>query len=79
MQPWKISVGLTAIVLALALMLAGESFAYLKPYFRIILTEHWRPVAWHGGLALAALMAALYSGARALGMTCPHERVHPLS
>ena len=30
MQPWKISVGLTAIILALALMLAGESFAYLN-------------------------------------------------
>ena len=25
MQPWKISVGLTAIILALALMIAGES------------------------------------------------------
>ena len=34
MQPWKISVGLTAIILALALMLAGESFAYLQPTFR---------------------------------------------
>ena len=60
MQPWKISVGMTAIILALALMLAGESFAYLTPYFRIILTDYWMPIAWHGGLALAALMAALY-------------------
>ena len=68
MQPWKISVGLTAIILALALMLAGESFAYLKPYFRIILTDYWMPVAWHGGLALAALMAALYGAARMLGL-----------
>ena len=32
MQPWKISAGLTAIILALALMLAGESFAYLEPH-----------------------------------------------
>ena len=53
MQPWKISVGLTAIILALALMLAGESFAYLTPYFRIILTDYWMPIAWYGGLALA--------------------------
>ena len=36
MQPWKISVGLTAIILALALMLAGERFAYLQPHFQII-------------------------------------------
>ena len=48
MQPWKISVGLTAIVLALALMLAGESFAYLKPHLRIILTDYWMPVAGSG-------------------------------
>ena len=68
MQPWKISVGLTAIILALALMLAGESFAYLKPYFRIILTDYWMPIAWHGGLALVTLMAALYGAARALGL-----------
>ena len=46
MQPWKISVGLTAILLALALMVAGESFAYLKPYFWIILTDYWMPMAW---------------------------------
>ena len=51
MQPWKISVGLTAIIMALALMLAGESFAYLKPYFWIIVTDHWMPVAGYGGLA----------------------------
>ena len=49
MQPWKIIVGLTAIVLALAVMLAGKSFAYLKPYFRIILTDYWMPIAWYGG------------------------------
>ena len=52
MQPWKIIVGLTAIVLALAVMLAGKSFAYLKPYFRIILTDYWMPIAWYGGLGV---------------------------
>ena len=46
MQPRKISVGLTAIILALALMLAGESFAYLKPHLRIILTDYWMPVGF---------------------------------
>ena len=68
MQPWKISIGLTAIILALALMLAGESFAYLKPYFWILLTDYWQPVAWYGGLALVTLMAVLYGAARALGL-----------
>ena len=53
MQPWKISVGLTAIIMAGALMLAGEGFSWLRPYFWMALTDHWMPVAWYAGLALA--------------------------
>ena len=68
MRPWKISVGLTAIILALALMTAGESFAYLKPHLRIIASDHWMPAAWYGGWALVTLMAAIYWAARALGL-----------
>ena len=68
MQPWKISVGLTATILALALMLAGESFSYLAPYFWIIAADYWMPVAWYGGLAVVTLLAAIYSAARALGL-----------
>ena len=45
MQPWKISLGMTAIIMALALMLAGERFAYLQPHFWIIVTDYWIPVA----------------------------------
>ena len=68
MQPWKISIGLTAIILAVALMLAGESFAYLQPHFQIIAADYWMPVAWHGGLAVATLMVVIYAAARALGL-----------
>ena len=39
MQPWKISVGLTAILCAGGLMLAGEGFSWLGPYFWIVLTD----------------------------------------
>ena len=35
MQPWKISVGFTAIILAVAAMVGGERFAYLKPHLQI--------------------------------------------
>ena len=69
MQPWKISIGLTAIILAVALMLAGKSFAYFKPYLGTIATDHWMPVAWYGGLAVVTLMVVIYSGARVLGLT----------
>ena len=68
MQPWKISVGLTATILALALMLAGESFSYLAPHFQIIFTDYWMPVAWYGGLAIVTLLVVIYAAARALGL-----------
>ena len=68
MQPWKISVGLTAIIMALALMLADERFAYLQPHFQIIVSGYWRPVAWYGGLAVVTLLVAIYAAARALGL-----------
>ena len=54
MQPWKISLGMTAIIMALALMLAGERFAYLQPHFWIIVTDYWIPVAWHGVRSLSS-------------------------
>ena len=63
MQPWKISVGLTAIILAVAGMLAGERFAYLQPHFQIIITGYWMPVAWYGGLAVVTLMVVIYAAA----------------
>ena len=75
MHPWKVSVGMTATILALAVMLAGESFAYLKPYFWIILADHWMPVAWYGGLGLAALMVVIYSAARAVGLADTGRKV----
>ena len=68
MQPWKISVGLTAIILAVALMLTGERFAYLQPHFQIIVTGYWKPVAWYGGLAVVTLLVLIYAAARALGL-----------
>ena len=68
MQPWKISIGFTAIILASALMLAGEDFAYLKPHLRIIATAHWKPIAWYGGVAVVALAMSIYAAARALGL-----------
>ena len=48
MQPWKISVGFTVIILAVAAMVGGEHFAYLKPHFQIIAADYWmgRSVVW---------------------------------
>ena len=68
MQPWKISVGLTAIIMAGALMLAGESFSWIGPYFWIFVTDHWMPVSWYAVLAVVTLMFSIYSGARIMGL-----------
>ena len=68
MQPWKISIGCTAVVLAAAVLLAGDHFIYLKPHLRTITTDHWQTVAWYGGLAAAGIAMSLYDAARALGL-----------
>ena len=68
MQPWKISIGFTAIILAAALMLAGDDFAHLEPHLRIIAIEHWKPIAWYGGVAVVTLAMTIYAAARALGL-----------
>ena len=68
MQPWKISVGFTAIILAVAAMVGGEHFAYLEPHFQVIFARYWTGLAWHGGLLILTLMAAIYAFARALGL-----------
>ena len=68
MQPWKISVGFTVIILAVAAMVAGERFAYLQPHLQIIAADYWMPVAWYGGLAVVTLLAVIYAAARALGL-----------
>ena len=34
----------------------------------MVLTDYWLPVSWYAGLALAALMFSIYSGARLMGL-----------
>ena len=69
MQPWKISIGLTASILAVSVMIAGESFAYLKPHLGIILSDYWIPVAWYGGLGVVfGGDADLRAPARSVGL-----------
>ena len=68
MQPWKISVGFTVIIIAVAGMVAGERFAYIEPHLGTLFSRYWTGLAWHGALITLTLMAAIYAAARALGL-----------
>ena len=68
MTPWKISVGITATLLAALLLVAGEQIAYLRPYAGTILSDYWIPIAWYGGWGLVTVMTLIYATARALGL-----------
>ena len=68
MQPWKISVGFTVIIIAVVAMIGGERFAYIEPHIPMVVSRYWTSLAWHGGLITITLMAAIYAAARALGL-----------
>ena len=75
MQPWKISVGLTAALAGSAVLVYGSRLEYLAPYWRVILADHGLAIAVHLGLALAAVAASVYAAARAAGLADLGRRV----
>ena len=68
MQPWKIAVGLAVALGALLGALLVRRFDYLAPYTGYIIAEHWLPVAFHFGAAVAAIGLAAGALARSLGL-----------
>ena len=75
MQPWKISVGLTAALAGSASLLAGSRLEYLAPFWTVILADHGIPIVLHSALALGAVAAAIYAIARAAGLADLGRRV----
>ena len=75
MQPWRISVGLSAVLVGSAVLLAGSRLEYLAPFWPLILADYGLAVAFHLALALAAVLAALYAVARAAGLADLGQRV----
>ena len=75
MQPWKISAGLTAALAGSVVLLAGSRLEYLAPFWPLILSDYGVLIALHLGLALAAVLAALYAVARAAGLADLGRRV----
>lgn len=75
MQPWRISVGLTAAASGSAVLLLAPRLDYLRPFWREILAEHALGIGLNAALALGALAAALYAAARATGLADLGSRV----
>ena len=75
MQPWKISVGLSAALAGSVVLLAGSRLEYLAPFWPLILADYGAVVVMHLGLALAAVAAAIYAIARGAGLADLGRRV----
>ena len=75
MQPWKISVGLSAALVGSAVLLAGSRLEYLVPFWPVILADHGVTVVLHMGLACTAVAAAIYGVARSAGLADLGRRV----
>ena len=75
MQPWRISVGLTAAIAGAAVLLLGPRLDYLAPYWREILADDGIRIGLNVALALATLAAAIYAVARAAGLADLGKRV----
>ena len=75
MQPWRISVGLTAAIAGAAVLLLGPRFDYLAPFWREILAADGIRISLNAALALATLAAAIYAVARATGLADLGKRV----
>ncbi len=75
MQPWRISVGLSAALVGSAFLLAGSRLQYLASFWPVILADHGLAIAFHVALGLAAVAAAIYGVARAAGLADLGRRV----
>ena len=75
MQPWRISVGISAALVGSGVLLAGSRLEYLAPFWPLILADHGVAIVLHLALGLAAVAAAIYAVARAAGLADLGRRV----
>ena len=68
MHPWKVSLGLTIAVMACVVFVAAARFDYLSSHRRLILIEHWWPVALFASSGVLSIVVALAGVLRSLGL-----------
>ena len=75
MQPWIVSMGLTAAIVGSAVLLLVPRLDYLAPYRREIFADHGNRIGLNVALALATLEAAIHAVVRATGLADLGKRV----
>ena len=75
MSPWKVSVGMTMVVIGVGAWLLLEELAYLQPYGAVIVTDYGLYLAAYGVMALATQAAAAYLAARVVGLGAVGRKV----
>ena len=76
MRPWKVGVGLTVTVVAVASVLLWTELEYLRPYLRWVVREYWWPWLFgYGASAVGTLVAGFYCLARVVGLGDVGRRV----
>lgn len=75
MQPWKISVGLTAAITGAVAILIGPRLEYLAPYSDVILNRYGWTVGYHIVLAITTVAAVIYVVARKVILSDLGKRV----
>ena len=68
MKPWRVALGLTMTVAALATWGLWVELAYLRPFWQVLLTDYGWYIGAHGSLALVTLATGFYIAARSLSL-----------
>ena len=63
MRPWRVAVGLTMTVGALAVWALWAELWYLQPFWQVLVADYGWYIAAHGGLAVMTFAAGVYVAA----------------
>ena len=75
MRPWRVAVGLTMTIWALAVSGLWLDLAYLRPYWPVLPADYGWYIGAHGSLALVTLGAGVYIAARSMSLGAVGRKV----
>ena len=75
MKPWRVALGLTLTIAALAVWGLWVELAYLRPFWPVLLSDYGWYIGAHASLALATLAAGVYMAARSVSLGAVGRKV----